>query len=194
MSNAGIYFCNDYSNMPIVPFFTAWSVSTLPAFIALCAGAFGLGLARRALARLRMDFIAAAVPRGVSAAAAAAPEEDEDEGAVASLNGPADKLLAGTGRRGVGVVGSGALGPLIPSCSRRLAPLARALPPMLLRLSDALLFAAVATAGWLAMVLVMSMNGWLLAAVVAGEVAGAVLFEAPGGRSTGGASKDGSCH
>ena len=200
MSNAGIYFCNDFTNMPIVPFFASWSVSTLPAFVALCAGAFVLGLARRALARLRTDFVAAAVLRG-AAAAVAAPEEDEDDGTAASLNGAADKmlLLAGAGRRGgpatAGGGGGSALGPLLPSCSRRLAPLARVLPPALLRVTDALLFAAVATAGWLAMVLVMSMNAWLLVAVVAGEVTGTVLFEAPGGgRSGGSVSRDGACH
>jgi hypothetical protein len=203
MANSGIYFCNDYTNMPIVPFFSNWAVGTPQAYALLCLCAAGLGFARHALARLRVDLFSG----GASGALGRRGGDDGGDGAGlldAALNAgagdmllpPADKGAAPARARGGGFCGS-ARGPLLPSCARSLAPLVARLPPPLARAADVAVYALVAAAGWLAMILVMSMNGGLLAAVIAGEALGVALFEPPGsGGGDGGSSgvSSGGCH
>ena len=210
MANSGIYFCNDYTNMPIVPFFSKWAVGTPQAYALLCFCAAGLGFARHALARLRVDLFGGGASGGAPGRRGAGGggvggDDGDGAGLLDALNAgggagdkllPADKIAAPARARGGGFCGS-ARGPLVPSCARSLAPVAARLPPPLARAADVALYALVAAAGWLAMILVMSMNGGLLAAVIAGEALGVALFEPPGGGGSDGASSgvsSGGCH
>lgn len=159
------------------------------AALALCVA---MGWLRHALVRVRQDLAAGNAGPGAGIGALAASEH-----LPLQLQQPADPLLPRGGAGGLGGKMSDAddedarpafrralpLRPLLPSCARLLAcgPLQRA--PWLLRVLDVALFGLCSLLGWLNMILVMSMNAGFLGSIVAGEMLGVLMFDAPGGAS-----------
>lgn len=126
------------------------------------------GFARHAIARLRADLVAANVGPATPARI------------VASGGGKTSALLADTddgATHGINGGSSAAHGHVhsyltIGFLRRNYAAL---------RLVDMLLFAVVATVGFLNMLLVMSYNPGIMMAIVAGEAIGVLALEPPGG-------------
>ncbi len=126
-----------------------------------------MGWLRHALARLRSDLVAANAPLPGAAlgdaadASAGMPLRDAEGGPAGSAGG----------RRG----------PRLTRWQAALACGALRRSHAALRAVDALVYAALATISFLNMLIAMTFNPGLLAAVVAGEVAGVLTLEPVGG-------------
>jgi len=167
--------------LPINVLFASWVVQTQQDMCVACVAVAALGMSRRALLLLRAELAAA------NAGAPAPAPDDEDDGAGAGAGvgaGANDKPLLAHSRAGAGARGGllfSALRRALPAALRprrsllALAPLQRS--PLALRLAVALTFALGSALGYLNMLVAMTFNPFLLAALVVGEAAGVLLLE-----------------